>query len=189
MTTKPLRMPYVYSLTDLPPNTEEVRWILEHRTKRNDRGCWVWPAMKNTARGNYAYMYWPRYASEFSEGDSRDIHRVHRVSWAVFHGFESADDYILHKCDNSECCNPAHLEKGSQKKNQADMVRRGRSAKGEAHGMAKLDEAAVLKIYADKRRQTDIAKEFGISVPTVSDIKRGHSWSHVTKHPAKPRRN
>ena len=27
----------------------------------------------------------------------------------------------------------------------------------------------------------EISNDFGISIPTISDIKRGYSWTHITK--------
>ena len=47
-----------------------------------------------------------------------------------------------------------------------------------------LREDEALAIYRDPRPQQVIADDYGITQPTVSDIKRGKRWAHVTGHNA-----
>lgn len=74
----------------------------------------------------------------------------------------------------------------------ADMVRkrrhwvhtgRGNPAKGERHGMAKIDAEAVLAIRARyafrKVTARQLADEFGISKEMVGRIVRRENWTHV----------
>ena len=62
--------------------------------------------------------------------------------------------------------------------------------RGEMSGNAKLTAKQVLEIYSDPRRQVDIAKDYGVLQGTVSRIKLGRGWAHVTgaKHRPKKRR-
>src|SRR3974390_1974295 len=53
---------------------------------------------------------------------------------------------LRHKCDNPSCINLAHIEEGTQQDNMRDKVERGRQARGESHGFAKLKESDVLAI-------------------------------------------
>lgn len=46
----------------------------------------------------------------------------------------------------------------------------------------KLTEREVLLIYADTRRQKDIAADFGCSPSLITAIKTGYAWSRVTGH-------
>lgn len=89
---------------------------------------------------------------------------------------------VLHRCDVKLCCSPEHLFLGTQKENMDDMYAkgRGRHAFGEDHGMRKLDSEQVLAIFKDPRPQKAIAKEYGVGLTCISNIKTGFTWSHVT---------
>lgn len=53
-------------------------------------------------------------------------HTAHRFAWALANGRLPQDGLVIrHKCDNPPCCNPAHLEEGTQRQNVLDMVERG----------------------------------------------------------------
>lgn len=51
---------------------------------------------------------------------------AHRAAWQAVHGPISDDVVVRHKCDNPPCDEITHLEIGSRKDNQQDMVKRGR---------------------------------------------------------------
>ncbi len=74
-----------------------------------------------------------------------------------------------------------NLEWVTRSENQKHAIDIGlRSTKGEKNSQSKLNEKSVLKILHDKRPYKEISKEYNISIYTVSDIKRGYSWTHVT---------
>ncbi len=68
-------------------------------------------------------------------GSLRNV-RTHRLIWKLAHPDEPllSDIFICHRCDNPPCCNVLHLFPGTQQQNSADMVCKGRAAKGDAHG-------------------------------------------------------
>jgi DNA-directed RNA polymerase specialized sigma subunit len=86
---------------------------------------------------------------------------------------------IRHKCDNTKCINPHHLETGTQLDNIKDKVKRNRQARthAEIYGGIKLTQEQVFQIRADKRYHKYIAKDYNISQSHVSRIKRRESWS------------
>lgn len=51
---------------------------------------------------------------------------AHRLSWALVNGDIPSGLVVRHRCDNPPCCNPAHLELGTDAENEADKARRGR---------------------------------------------------------------
>ena len=86
---------------------------------------------------------------------------------------------VMHSCDNPPCCNPAHLEEGTQGDNIRQAKARGRNARGESHGLARLTEEQVRQIRIAEGSYVDIARQFGVSRPAVSMIRLRRRWAHV----------
>lgn len=91
--------------------------------------------------------------------------------------------FVLHSCDNPPCCNPRHLRWGTVAENSADMIRHGRSMKGERHPNAKLTESDVLEIrsrnYSIPGSHAATAAEFGLHPVYLSRLLAGRWWKHV----------
>ena len=107
--------------------------------------------------------------------------RAHRHMWRNGVGDIPDGMWVLHRCDNRSCVNPAHLFLGTRQDNIDDMWMKGRANPrlGELGCNAKLTEAEALAIRDDPRLQEDIAREYGIAQTTVSSIKLKKSWKHV----------
>ncbi|TYQ18294.1 UNVERIFIED_CONTAM: HNH endonuclease [Acetivibrio alkalicellulosi] len=129
--------------------------ITSHKARSEENG---YPVLKSPSIGLHRYFYERAY-EEIPEG----LH-------------------VLHKCDNKSCVNPHHLFLGTDKDNANDRGAKGRTAKGERQGSAKLTGEQVKAIFHDTRLQKDIAKEYGISRPLVSSIKNRKAWTHITKN-------
>jgi predicted nuclease with TOPRIM domain len=66
-----------------------------------------------------------------------------------------------------------------QTENQLDNLNYG---KGENAGYNKLSKNEVVQIkkkLKDNINQSDLADEYNVSSPTISDIKNNRSWNHV----------
>lgn len=86
---------------------------------------------------------------------------------------------VRHICDNPLCVNPDHLIKGTSAENSADMVAKGRQAKGEDCGNSKLTEEEVIAIRCSHLTSRQLAKLFNISKTNVLDIKKRKTWRHL----------
>jgi len=51
--------------------------------------------------------------------------------------------------------------------------------RGSSHGNAKLTEEVVIKIRADTRSQSKIARDLGVSQSLISQVKRRKVWAHI----------
>lgn len=92
----------------------EVRFY-KYASPEPNSGCWLWIGACDTHNyGQLRINKTCRYATHVSlelSGRPRP----------------SPDHVARHKCDNSNCVNPDHLEWGTQKQNVADSIERGRA--------------------------------------------------------------
>lgn len=93
--------------------------------------------------------------------------------------------FVLHRCDNRKCCNPAHLFLGSMRANQLDAYKKGRKVQPRStHVNAKLSPEDVRSLRAayatGQARQVDLAAKFGVSQRVVSLVVRNESYKDVT---------
>ncbi len=139
--------------------------------QKSDNACWLWTGTKN------AYDY-----GVF--GYRGKLLFAHRVSWELHNNKKIPDGMcILHVCDRPICCCPSHLLLGTKLDNSRDMSRKGRSARGERSGVAKLTEALVIEMR--KRYAAggvlirELAEEVGMSRPAMGAAIRGENWKHI----------
>ena len=78
------------------------------------QGCWEWIGMRSNGYGR------------FRINNPRRKELAHRMAWILTYGSIPDGMVIRHKCDNTGCCNPDHLEIGTQSDNMKDMWERGR---------------------------------------------------------------
>jgi hypothetical protein len=132
-------------------------------------GCWNWTGTLNV----YGYGLACYKAKRIG---------AHRLSLLNHLGIEETDLLALHHCDNPACINPDHLYLGTPAENSRDMVNRGRvnAPFGENAKNSKLKDHQVISIFNDSRRHKEIAKDHGIAASTVSSIKTGRIWPHLT---------
>lgn len=141
-------------------------WLFNNADTTSSEGCWV-SHIKPCSHG-YPATVW---------GGSPV--RLHRVSYELFKGPIPAGMVVCHHCDNRACVNPDHLFLGSSAENNADRDKKGRQARGEKAGRAKLTEKQVLAILADTRVQRVIAGAYGVGETAIQRIKSGQGWKHL----------
>lgn len=104
---------------------DEERRFWDKVQKAGDDDCWEWQACRTGAK---ALGWYGRFALR-----NRRFY-AHRVAWCIARGFPI--DYlndklaVMHTCDNPTCCNPRHLELGTQLTNIQDMIRKNRNRGG-----------------------------------------------------------
>ena len=143
--------------------------------KSTNKDCWDWGG----AVGINGYGRISR-----GDGTGKDSF-AHRVSWEIHCGPIPEGMYVLHKCDNPSCVNPAHLFLGTMADNAKDKVRKGRSTFGEKNINAKLTEKEVIEIrqlYATgEYTHEKLSEQFGVSRVMIGYIVKGRNWKHVHK--------
>lgn len=132
--------------------------------------CWEWLAHRTkTGYGRLRF-------------EGRRI-MAHRLADLITHGTPlPVGMEIMHTCDNPPSVNPRHLRRATHQDNMSDRANKGRSAKGERIGAAKLSEGDVRAIVALCRagiEATAIASKFSISSAHVKRLDRGMYWKHL----------
>jgi hypothetical protein len=143
--------------------------------------CWLWLA--GTTHNGYGQIM----AGSRTDG-TRGSYRTHRLAYAYEHQVDPGELCVLHRCDIRACANPAHLFLGTAADNVADMMAKGRRVeptrlRGEDHPKTTLTAVQVLEIFNAPREHGSgvrLAEKYGVPLPTISKIRYGWCWSHLT---------
>jgi hypothetical protein len=140
--------------------------------------CWVWTGAVSSGRDGK-----PGYGHLTVK---RKNCRAHRLVWASTHGKIPEGLSVCHKCDNTLCCNPAHLFLGTHAENMKDksLKLRVKAMPGSTNPIAKLSETDIPRIH--KLRQQgygyrEIAEQYAVSTGLVSAILGSRAWKHVPR--------
>lgn len=153
----------------------EARSLAERFWSRVEMGlgCWLWTGSKHGfGYGLIAGDRGRRWPTLFA----------HRVSWELHFGPIHDRLFVLHRCDNPACVNPAHLFLGTQKDNVRDCASKGRISRGTGRHSAKLDEftvALIRKRRAAGEALNSLAIEFGVGKSAIHAATTGRTWKHV----------
>lgn len=144
---------------------QRKQWLLDHMGWDDEIECLIWPHSRN---GN---GYGPsRKMTEMVHGPAPS--RTHQAA---------------HSCGKGRlgCVNPNHLRWATPAENANDRREHGTLLEGEKAPWHRLTEESVEKIrlalassneFGIQRR---LAKRFGVTEQTISDIKRGRRWRHL----------
>lgn len=141
--------------------------------RRGPTDCWLWQASRS-AKG---------YGMFGVGGKVRTVTHV-ALTLAGKPRPPAPADCALHSCDTPSCVNPAHLRWGTALDNAQDRDSRNRRtacgpASHRAHAV-KLNEEQVKMILTSPALGKDIADQLGVHKATVSDIRCGKTWRHLT---------
>jgi hypothetical protein len=152
------------------PENPEVRFL--RKVIKTDN-CWLWVGAKHSHKG---------YGS-FSNG--KKIVKTHRFAYEHFIGPIPENMCVLHKCDTPSCVRPEHLFLGSNQDNVDDKLSKNRHPKGQICVNSKLSDEQVVEIKKAQLsyywgQNSDLANVYNVSNRTISDIKIGKRWTHIS---------
>jgi hypothetical protein len=131
-------------------------------------GCWLWDGGNvKTQKGYYPI------------GVNGKTKQVHRFAYERYRGPVPPGLLVCHSCDVRCCVNPDHLFLGTPADNTADMIRKGRMARGERRGHAKLTTEQALEIKASALSSRVVAAQYGLGSSTIRKLRRGKTWTHI----------
>jgi len=124
--------------------------------------CWIW--LKSITPSGYGMLS--------LRGDQWVCTRI---CWLIVHGKDPHPLFVLHRCDNRKCVNPAHLFLGTNFDNSIDRMKKNRSAK-------KLNPDQVREIkslLSQGKVQRNIGLKFSVCQDTIGKIFRGQTWRFI----------
>lgn len=136
-------------------------------------GCWLW-------NGSFGHAGYGRIHIS-ANGANRKVY-AHRYAWERVHGPIPSGMQVCHHCDVRACVRIDHLFLGTIQDNLNDMRAKGRHARGEMQGAARLTEANVREIrrmVASGTERKAVALQFGITPRHVGKIVTRTQWAHV----------
>ena len=165
--------------------------------RSNRRGCRPW-LLKFRDKDGYGLFTLTVPRADFGDRQIQVTIRAHRCAWMIANGRPvPSGRLVLHKCDNPPCCDPTHLELGTQLKNRRDCSRRGRTAtksthgdwlgdsrpRGIRHGNAKITEKLAARIlylaYRKGMRAPQVSAKTKVSLHICHQVIGRKTWRHV----------
>lgn len=118
-------------------------------------------------------LYWQNKRHDFM---------THRLVATAFHGPPPSPTHeVNHKDGVKMNCHEDNLEWMTPSQNQQHCVDTGlRDDRGSKNPRARLTEAQVLEIVASSEMHKTLAKRYGVAPTTITAIKTGANWSHLT---------
>lgn len=156
--------------------TEAVEAFLGRIAIGESDACWLWQgATSSNGYGNAVVS---------------GLHiKAARVMWEIAFFPPPPGMSVFHECGTRACLNPAHLRLGAPSARIASEVLRQTPpelrlhSRGDRNPNSRLTPEAVLSIRAryaaGEANQYELAEQFGVSQPTIGQIVRRQTWSHL----------
>lgn len=127
---------------------------IKGRIEIDEGGCWNW-------RGSHSNdMYGTIRVGE-------KVWRTHRVTYTVANGPIPRGKVVRHACDNTRCCNPAHLLIGDHEDNAQDQKDRDRHAR---RVLTPEERARIVDMRCSGSSKRDIAVAVQCNWHAVSKV-------------------
>jgi hypothetical protein len=123
----------------------------------DENACWAWTG------ATHDFGYGLLGSDSGKKGGSI---RAHRLSWEMHRGPIPSGMFVLHRCDNPPCCNPAHLFIGDAEDNSKDMWTKSR-------GVAFPEKALASRLQKQKL-QTHCKRGHLLAGDNLKKSKKGH---------------
>lgn len=129
--------------------------------------CWNWIGAKQ-------YSGYGRFWT------GQKLTGAHQYSYELHKGRQPCGFLVMHKCDNTSCVNPDHLNLGTYSDNNRDRSSKGRNRSKDTYSKGALADASKLtqqeadsirNLYVPRKYSAErLAGEFGVSKTTVLAI-------------------
>lgn len=151
----------------------EIRSIGRMRKRGAGQSWQEGQLMKQWTQGSYLYC-------DLRKNGTKTKARVHVVVLEAFIGKRPSGMLACHNngdpLDNRLC----NLRWATAQENMADKLKHGTHKFGSANPKAKLTELEAQKIKLATGTYSEIAKQYGVCKATVTHIKSGRNWAHLS---------
>lgn len=153
-------------MTRMPKRQTTQEGFQKFATRGEPDACWPW--IGAITKGGYGLLS--------AEGTQ---HYSHRLSYQMNHGEIPSGLWVLHKCDNRKCCNPAHLFLGTHIDNMRDASQKKRLNGNKGRRCARLTKLQVSEIRRSAERVSALAAKFKVCDQTIRNARRRLTWRGV----------
>jgi hypothetical protein len=147
--------------------------LWKYVNKGDGDACWLWTGSQSTTC----------YGQIRIQGT---LLYAHRATFMLENGFVPESVCVLHRCDTPLCVRPSHLFAGTKADNTADMIAKGRQARGAKLPHSKLSAetvGAIKQLLVAGTRPYQVANMYGLTQQVIGNIKHGRIYAWVKVDP------
>lgn len=118
-------------------------------------------------------------AVNLARENSRRTFTVHSLVAAAFIGPRPEGLEVAHGDGDRSNASALNLRYATHLENHSDMRKHGTVVRGENRPHSKLTDTVVAHIRSSGRLLRELAADLGVSESTISNARRGITWSHL----------
>lgn len=169
--------PELYKTIKDHPDYEVSNYGNVRSWKNGSHGKRDYPKQLRSAPSKNGY-----FTVSLSVNGKKKTETVHQLVLKAFIGAKPKDYDACHNDGDKLNNNIDNLRWDTRKNNHADKKKHGTSQVGSNHGMSKLTESDIPKIFALRKSGlvlSEIGDIFGVVLTTIRRILNGETWSHA----------